>query len=156
MSVDRRVVSFHYTLRSPEGRILDTSQEGEPVIYLEGAQMIIDGLDEALRAVDAGIKLTVEVPAVKGYGARDPAQVQAMPRERIPVQGELKVGDQFQTAPDPGAPVITVVGIDGHQVMLDANHPMAGLDLTFEVELLQARSATAEELAQGKPLPVED
>ncbi|GAB5562042.1 MAG: peptidylprolyl isomerase [Synoicihabitans sp.] len=156
MSESRRVVSFHYTLRNPEGRLLDTSQGGDPIIYLEGAQMIIDGLDEALRAVEPGTKTRVEVPADKGYGAHDPTQVQAMPRERIPVQGDIKVGDQFQTAPDPGAPVITVVGIDGDQVMLDANHPMAGLDLTFEVELLQARPATAEEVQQGKPLPVTD
>ena len=156
MSENRRVVSFHYTLRNPEGRILDTSAGGDPIVFLEQAGMIIDGLDEAVQALSAGTKTTVEVPAAKGYGAHDPSQVQPVTRDRIPVEGDLKIGDQFQTAPDAGAPVVTVVGIDGDQVMLDANHSMAGVDLSFEVEVLQERPATADELKQGKPLPVVD
>jgi FKBP-type peptidyl-prolyl cis-trans isomerase SlyD len=156
MSSAARVVSFHYTLRNPEGRILDTSQGGDPVVYLEGAGMIIDGLDQALRDAQPGEERQVEVPADKGYGAHDPSQVQSVPRDRIPVPGEIKIGDQYQTAPDPGAPVVTVVGIEGDQIMLDANHPMAGLDLTFEVKIEQARLASEEERSQGRPLPVSD
>ena len=98
----------------------------------------------------------VNVPAAKGYGLHDPSQVQAIPRDRIPVEGELKVGDQFQTAPDPGAPVVTVVEVDETSVTLDANHPMAGIDLAFEVEVINARPATTAEREAGKPLPVED
>lgn len=156
MSENRRIVSFHYTLRNPEGRILDTSMGGDPIVFLEQAGMIIDGLDEAVQAMSAGTKTTVEVPSAKGYGAHDPSQVQPVARDRIPVEGDLKIGDQFQTAPDAGAPVVTVVGVEGDQVLLDANHPMAGLDLSFEVEVLQERPATADEIAQGKPLPVTD
>lgn len=156
MSQTRRVVSFHYTLRNPEGRVLDTSQGGEPIVFLEAAGMIIDGLDEALRAAQPGDKLNVEVPPEKGYGQPDPSQIQPVPRDRIPVPGEIKVGDQFQTGPNPGDPVVRVVGIDGDQIMLDANHPMAGLHLTFEVEVMQARAARDEEIDQGKPLPIED
>ena len=156
MSENRRVVSFHYTLRNPEGRILDTSQGGDPIVFLEQAGMIIDGLDDALQQLPAGTKSTIEVPSAKGYGAHDPSQVQPVPRDRIPVEGDLKIGDQFQTGSDAGAPVVTVVGIEEDKVILDANHPMAGLDLTFEVEVLQERPATAEELTEGKPLPVTD
>ncbi len=156
MNSPARIVSFHYTLRNPEGRVLDTSRGGDPIVYLEGAGMVIDGLDEALRGASPGDKGMVHVPAAKGYGERDPGQVQAVPRDRIPVEGELKIGDQFQTAPDPGAPVVTVVEVDEHSVTLDANHPMAGVDLSFEVEVLNARPATEQELTAGKPLPIED
>jgi len=156
MSSPLRIVSFHYNLKNPEGSLLDTSRGGEPVVYLEGAGMIIDGLDEALRSANPGDKGIVDVPAAKGYGERDPAQIQAVPRDRIPVDGELKVGDQFQTAPDPGAPVVTVVEVDEETVTLDANHPMAGVNLRFEVEVINAREATAAELEAGNPLPIED
>jgi len=156
MSSDRRIVSFHYNLKNPEGSLLDTSRGGDPIVYLEGAGMIIDGLDEALRSANPGDKGIVDVPAAKGYGDKDPAQIQDVPRDRIPVEGELKVGDQFQTGPDAGAPVVTVVAVDETTVTLDANHPMAGVDLRFEVEVMNARLATPAELDAGKPLPIED
>lgn len=149
MSSVRRVVTFHFTLRDPQGRLLDTSAGGEPIAYLEGADMIIDGLDTALREVPAGTRTRVTVPAAQGYGEHDPAQVRAVPRSALPVDGELHVGDQFQTGTDRGAPVVTVAAIDGDQIMLDANHPLAGVDLDFEVEILGARPATATELQHG-------
>lgn len=145
----RRVVTFHYTLRDPRGRVLDTSAGGEPVRYLEGAGQIIDGLDEALRGVAAGTKTRVQVPAARAYGERDAQQVQRVLRALLPVEGELKTGDQFQVGADPQAPVVTVVAVEGDEVLLDANHPLAGVDLTFDVELISAREATAAELAHG-------
>lgn len=147
--MSRRVVTFHYTLRDPAGRVLDTSAGADPIVYLEGAGQIIDGLDEQLRSVAAGAKLRVQVPASRAYGERDPAQVQQIKRAQLPVDGELKVGDQFQTDQDKFAPIVTVVAIAGEAVTLDANHPLAGVDLTFDVELLAARPATAPELAHG-------
>ncbi|MCC5024794.1 MAG: peptidylprolyl isomerase [Candidatus Synoicihabitans palmerolidicus] len=145
----RRVVTFHYTLRDPEGHLLDTSTGGEAIAYLEGASMIIDGLEEELRAFEAGAKTTITVPAVKAYGERDDEQVRKVPRNVLPVEGEFKVGDQFQTAPDRGAPVVTVVAVEDDGVLLDANHPLAGVDLTFEVELLETRAASAAEIEHG-------
>ena len=145
----RRVVTFHYTLRDPSGRVLDTSAGGEPITYLEGAGQIIDGLDEQLRAAVAGEKTRVTVPAKKAYGEHDPAQVHRVKRAMLPVEGELKVGDQFQTDRDVHAPVVTVQAIEGDDVLLDANHPLAGVDLTFDVEIVTVRSATESELAHG-------
>lgn len=145
----RRIVSFHYTLRDPAGRVLDTSAGGPAVSYLEGAGQIIDGLDEQLRAINAGEKVRVEVPAAKAYGERDAAQVQRVNRALLPVEGELKIGDTFQAGEDRHAPVVTVAGIDGNDVLLDANHPLAGVDLTFDVEVVETRAATAEELKHG-------
>lgn len=144
-----RVVSFHYTLRDPNGRVLDTSAGGEPVTYLEGAGQIIEGLDEGLRGAMQGAKARVTVPAKKAYGDRDPAQMQKVKRELLPVEGELKVGDQFQTGQDRYSPVVTIAAIEGDEVLLDANHPLAGVDLTFDVEVVGAREATAEELEHG-------
>ncbi|MEO7411953.1 MAG: peptidylprolyl isomerase [Opitutaceae bacterium] len=145
----RRVVTFHYTLRDPAGRVLDTSAGGEPVTYLEGAGQIIDGLDEQLRAAPAGVKTRVLVPAAKAYGERDPAQIQRVKRALLPVEGELKAGDSFQAGEDQSAPVVTVVGVEGDEVLLDANHPLAGVELTFDVEIVAVRAATREELEHG-------
>lgn len=145
-----RIVSFHYTLRDPAGRVLDTSAGGEPVTYLEGAGEIIDGLDEQLRGSETGKKTRVQVPAHRAYGERNPEQIQRVKRSVLPFEGELKVGDQFRTGPHRADPVVTVAGIEGDEVVLDANHPLAGVDLTFEVEVVSAREATAEELARSQ------
>lgn len=144
-----RVVTFHYTLRDPAGQVLDTSAGGDPIAFLEGAGQIIDGLDEQLRGEPAGKKTTVRVPAAKAYGPHDPTQVQRVPRQALPVDGGLKIGDVFQAGADRHAPVVKVVAIEGDTVLLDANHPLAGVDLSFEVEILTAREATAEELRHG-------
>jgi len=119
------------------------------VTYLEGAGQIIEGLDAQLRSAVAGEKTRVQVPAAKAYGERDPAQVQRVKRAMLPVEGELRIGETFQAGEDRYAPVVTVVAIEGEEVLLDANHPLAGVDLTFEVEIVTAREATAEELRHG-------
>lgn len=144
-----RVVTFHYTLRDPAGLVLDTSAGGEPVTYLEGAGQIIDGLEEQLRGAAAGTKSRVQVPAARAYGERDPAQQQRVKRALLPVTGELQVGDTFQAGADRGAPVVKVLAIEGDDVLLDANHPLAGVDLTFDVEITGVRSATPEEIRHG-------
>jgi FKBP-type peptidyl-prolyl cis-trans isomerase SlyD len=144
-----RVVTFHYILRDPTGRVLDTSEGGAPVTYLEGAGQIIDGLDEQLRGVAAGARSRVQVPAARAYGERDPAQLQRVKRARLPVTGELRVGDSFQAGEDQAAPVVKVAAIEGDEVLLDANHPLAGVDLTFDVTIVAVRAATPEELRHG-------
>jgi FKBP-type peptidyl-prolyl cis-trans isomerase SlyD len=145
----RHVVNFHYTLRDSAGNVLDTSAGGEGITYLEGAGQIIDGLDTQLRGFAAGTKTRVQVAAAQAYGERDPAQVQRVPRAQLPVEGELHVGDQFQTGTDRFDPVVTVAGIEGDMVLLDANHPLAGVDLNFDVEVVSVRPATDEELRHG-------
>ena len=151
-----RVVAFHYTLRDPTGRVIDTSAGGAPVTYLEGAGQIIEGLDAQLRTADAGLKTRVLVPAAKAYGDRDPAQVQRVKRALLPVEGELRVGETFQAGEDRYAPVVTIIALEGDEVLLDANHPLAGVDLTFDVEIVTARPATAEELRHGHAHGAED
>jgi len=140
-----RHLTFHYTLRDREGRMLDTSHGAAPLACVEGAGQIIEGLEMVLRGMAAGEERRVVVPPEKGYGLREAAMVQKVPRNRLPVD-ELKVGDQFQTGPDRQDPVVTIVAIEGDDVVLDANHPLAGQELHFEVHLLTARPATPAEL----------
>lgn len=147
--MSRNVVTFHYTLRDPQGRLLDTSAGGQAISYLEGAGQIIDGLDEALRGVAAGAKQTVQVPAAKAYGEHDESQVQRVLKALLPVEGELNPGDQFRAGDDQFAPIVRVVSVDGDEVLLDANHPLAGIDLTFDVEVVSVREATEEEVTHG-------
>jgi FKBP-type peptidyl-prolyl cis-trans isomerase SlyD len=148
-AMTRQVISFHYTLRDSQGRLLDASTGSEPVSYLEGAGQIIEGLEEQLGALGVGSKQRLGVPAVKAYGLHDASQVQRVNRALLPVEGELRVGDRFQAGEDRYAPVVTVVAIDGDEVTLDANHPLAGVDLTFDVEVIAVRPATPEEIAHG-------
>ncbi len=140
-----RHFSFHYTLRDAQGRLLDTSRGNPPVTCIEGAGQIVDGLEAVLRSLQPGDTRKVVVPPARGYGEREESLVQKVPRAQLPVD-ELKVGDQFQTGPDRHAPVVTVVAIEGDEVMLDANHPLAGQPLHFDVELVTARPATTEEI----------
>ncbi len=149
--MNRSVVTFHYTLKDTQARLLDTSDGGEPISYLEGAGMIIEGLEEQLRGTAAGVKRSISVGAAKAYGLRDEAQVQKVPRSALPVEGELQPGDRFQAGEDRFAPVVMVVKIDGDEVTLDANHPLAGVDLVFDVEVVAVRAATAEEISHGHP-----
>ena len=146
-----RHLSFHYTLRDAQGLLLDTSRGNPPVTCLEGAGQIVDGLEAVLRSLQPGETRKVVVPPERGYGEREESLVQKMPRAQLPVD-EINVGDQFQTGPDRHAPVVTIVAIEGDQVMLDANHPLAGQPLHFEVELVAARPATAEEIRAARSL----
>lgn len=152
---NRNVVTFHYTLRDSQGRLLDTSSGGQPVSYLEGAGQIIDGLDEALRGVAVGTKQMVNVPAAKAYGDYDAEQVQRVLKVLLPVEGDLNPGDQFRAGDDTFAPIVRVVEVDGDHVVLDANHPLAGVDLVFDVEVLGVREASPDELTHGHAHPGE-
>jgi FKBP-type peptidyl-prolyl cis-trans isomerase SlyD len=144
-----RMLTFHFTLRDAAGRVLDTSRGGAPMPFVEGSGQIIEGLEEPLLRMATGEKRTVVVPPERGYGRREAELVQKVPKANLPVD-EVKVGDQFQTGPDRQAPVVTVVSIEGDEVLLDANHPLAGQELHFEVELVAARAATPAELQQAR------
>lgn len=143
------IISFHYTLRDPSGQVLDTSAGGQPLTVLEGAGQIIEGLEEALRGLAVGTKTRVTIPAARAYGERDAGQVQRVPRAALPVEGELKPGDQFQAGPDRHAPIVTVMEVADAEVLLDANHPLAGVDLTFDVDVVAVRPASPDEIRHG-------
>ena len=150
-----RYLTFHYTLRDADGRMLDTSRGATPLAFVEGCGQIVPGLEKVLVTMQPGERREVVVPPEEAYGVREQEMIQRVPRSALPVDGEINIGDQFQTGPDRQAPIVTVVGIEGDQVVLDANHPLAGATLHFDVELWAARPATPEELHAAAPQDAE-
>jgi FKBP-type peptidyl-prolyl cis-trans isomerase SlyD len=142
------VVKFHYTLTNSEGEVLDKS-EGQPLVYLHGAGNIIPGLENALTGKTVGEKLIVNVPAAQGYGEYNPDLVQEVPRQMFQGVDNIEAGMQFQAQTDDGVQIVTVKTVDGDTVIVDANFPLAGQDLTFDVEIVEVRDATSEELEHG-------
>jgi len=139
-----RAISFHYTLTAPDGEVLDSSVGRIPMTFIEGKGQIIPGLESALTALRVGDKKRIEVPAADAYGLRDESLVFEVARDRFPT-ADVQVGDRFRTHVSPVPLVVTKV-TDSH-VTLDANHPLAGMDLTFDVEITGVRPATEEEIA---------
>jgi FKBP-type peptidyl-prolyl cis-trans isomerase SlyD len=143
------VVSIHYTLRNDAGDVIDASPAGEPLAYLHGHGNLIAGLERELTGKRSGDKLQVKVAAADAYGNYDPALVQKVPRRALKGIADVRVGMRLQAQSGHGARPVTVTQLTGDLVTLDANHPLAGQDLNFEVEIAAVRPATAEELSHG-------
>lgn len=144
-----RVVCIHYTLRDDAGEVLDSSSGRAPLAYLHGNGNLVPGLESALDGKSAGDKLTVAIAPEQGYGVRDERLVQVMPRGKFEKTGEIVAGMQFRTSGPGGTRLVTVTRIERDLVTVDANHPLAGKTLHFEVEITEVRAATREELAHG-------
>jgi FKBP-type peptidyl-prolyl cis-trans isomerase SlyD len=143
------VVTIDYTLTNPAGEVLDSSRGGEPLSYLHGTGGIIPGLESALDGKSPGDALRAVVPPEQAYGPRKDAMVQAVPRERFQGAPQVEPGMQFQANTPQGPRTVTVVAADDQNVTVDANHPLAGVTLTFDVKVVDVRDATAEEVAHG-------
>lgn len=146
---ERCVVSMHYTLTNDRGEILDSSQGKEPLVFLQGAGNIIPGLESALVGKYTGDKLQVKVAPKDGYGERDARMVQDVPRRAFQGVKDIKVGMRFQSDGPQGPASIVVTRIAGDMVTVDGNHPLAGENLNFSVEITAVRAASEEELAHG-------
>lgn len=146
---ESRVVLMHYTLTNAKGEVIDSSRGSEPLAYLHGGGGIIPGLERALEGKQAGDKLKVTVEPKDGYGERNPALVQKLPRRVFKGVGNLSVGQRLHAQGAQGPQVITVVAIAGDMVTIDGNHALAGETLNFDVEITEVRAATAEEMAHG-------
>jgi len=143
------VVSMHYTLTDDSGDVLDSSRGGEPFSYLHGHNNIIPGLEKALEGVEMGFKSKVTVAPTEGYGEKNPEAIFEAPREHFPPDMKLEIGARVY-ADGPNGPItLTVVKLTDNGAVLDANHPLAGKTLHFEVEITTVRTATTEELAHG-------
>lgn len=144
----QQVISFTYTLRNKAGEVLDQSPDGRPLEFLSGVGQIIEGLEERLITLEEGQNEDVIVRPEKGYGFRDETQINVVSLSQLPVD-EVKVGDFFQAGQDRHSPIVRVVKVEGDEVTLDANHPLAGEDLFFSVGLVGKRAATEEEVSHG-------
>jgi FKBP-type peptidyl-prolyl cis-trans isomerase SlyD len=142
----QRVISFHYVLTDPTGQTLDSSTGKPPLTFMEGVGQIIPGLEAEIAKMKVGDKKRIEVKAKQAYGERDPQAIIEVAIDKMPKQ-DIHVGEQFRANQHPTP--LTVTKVTATHVTLDANHPLAGMDLTFEVELTESRNATDEEKAHG-------
>ena len=143
------VVGFDYTLCDSQGQVLDSSEGKQPLHYLHGAGAIIPGLERELEGKQVGDELKVQVQPQDGYGERQDALRQQVPREQFKDIGELQLGMQFRVPADNGHVVVTVVEISDDTVTVDGNHPLAGVELHFDITVREVRPATESELEHG-------
>ena len=144
-----KAAAINYTLTDESNKVLDKSENGE-FVYLHGADNIIPGLEKALEGKVAGDEVQVTVQPDDAYGETDPAQIQPVPREMFPEDSNIEVGMQFHAQSPEGEPiVVTIAEINDKQILVDGNHPMAGLVLNFDVKIISVREATEDELAHG-------
>lgn len=144
-----KVVSIGYTLTDTKGEVLDSSSKDSPLQFIHGQGHLIPGLEKALEGKSAGDTIKAQIPAKEAYGARDEALMQAIPKENFEEIPDLKVGMELEAESDDGVRVITIVGIEDDTVMVDGNHPLAGMDLNFDVTIMGVREATTDELGHG-------
>lgn len=146
---DNMAVSIHYTLTNDEGEVIDSSIGGSPLAYLHGAGNIISGLEKALHGKAEGEQFSVRIEADDAYGDFMEDRVQIIPREMFEGVDVLEVGMQFHADVSSGPGVVTIVEIDGDDITIDGNHPLAGMPLTFSVEIVEIRPASKEEMDHG-------
>lgn len=152
MEVDKnRVVMFHYTLKNDSGEEIESSRGGDPLAYIHGQGNIITGLENALSGKSVGDEFEVEVAPEEAYGEHDDRLVQEVSREIFEGVDEVQVGMQFRAESQAGEQMVTVTDVEGEEVTVDGNHPLAGETLHFDVEVTGVREATEEELEHGHP-----
>ena len=148
------VVTMHYTLKNAEGETIDSSVGQEPLAYLHGNMQIVPGLEKQLEGKAAGDKVSAVVPPAEGYGVYDENLVLQVPLEAFPeeMRGQLELGVQFLADhPESQEQIVqyTVVRVEGDAVIVDGNHELSDVELHFEVEIVDVRAATDEEVKHG-------
>lgn len=145
------VVTMTYTLTDAQGQVLDQADAAQPFAYLHGADNIIPGLEKQLVGKQANDSLIVTVPPAEAYGEYDERMTQQVPRnmfEGVPAE-QIVAGAEFHAQTGAGNQTIRIAAVDDNSVTIDANHPLAGVVLTFDVTILNVRAASAEEVAHG-------
>ena len=147
---DKLVVSMHYTLKDDDGNVIDSSVGEEPLTYLHGAGNIIPGLEKALLGKVQGDSMDVKVAPAEGYGDMVPELIQVIDKSTFQEVEAIEPGMEFQ-APSPDGDMRTIVvrAVEGEEVTIDGNHPLAGMDLHFAVEITAVREASQEEIDHG-------
>ena len=143
------VVEIEYTLKDPKGQLLDSSVGQEPLAYLHGRGNIISGLEQELEGKKQGDKFEVVVDPENAYGKPRQELINTVSRSELAGVGDLQVGVRLQAQTPQGVQIFTVVSIQGDQVTLDGNHPLAGVTLHFEITVKSVREATEDEISHG-------
>ncbi len=143
------VVVMHYAVSDSEGTLIDSSYEDKPMAIIQGVGYLIPGLDDALIDHQAGDKFEVAVACEQAYGERHDDYVQTVPREVLAGVEDLALGTQLRATTDDGEQTVIVIDVQDDVITVDGNHPLSGLDLSFDVEIIEVREATADELEHG-------
>ncbi|MBN2866639.1 MAG: peptidylprolyl isomerase [Thiotrichales bacterium] len=142
---DNKVGLIEYTLTDETGETIDASN-GNPLAYLHGHGNLIPGLEKELAGKTVGDKFTTTIPASEGYGERVDALVQTVPASMFQGVDNIEVGMRFEAQSDHGMHSVEVTSVEDGQVTVDGNHPLAGVALTFDIEIIGVRAATDEEI----------
>ena len=140
-----KVVTFHYTLKNSDGEQLESSREKDAMTYLHGANNIIAGLEKGMEGHEVGDEFEVTVEPEQAYGVRNEKNVQRIPMKRLKGVGKVSVGQILNLQTNKGQVQVTVLKVGRFNVDVDGNHPLAGHQLTFDVEIMDIREATEEE-----------
>lgn len=139
-------VAIHYTLIDDDGNIIDSSVGGEPLGFVQGRGYLIPGLERELEGKEPGAKFKAVIAPADGYGEIDPRMIAEVPREQFEFEGEITIGMQFQVMTQMGPTIVRVVEVGPEKIKIDANHELAGKNLNFDVEVVEVRDATEDEL----------
>ena len=145
-----KVVTIEYTMTDQLGNLLDTSDNGETISFIQGKGGVFPALEEALNEKSIGERVAVTLTPEQAYGNTDERLVKIVPREKFKVEGEIKVGSQFRTHRDDEDIVVKVVKVDDENVVIDANPPLAGVTINMDIVIVEVRDAVEEELATGQ------
>lgn len=144
-----KAVTIHYTLTNQTGDIVDSSRDGDPLPYIHGVGALVPGLEKELEGKSSGDNVAVTVQPEDGYGVRTPELIESVPKEVFQFEGEIEVGMRFEAETDHGVELVEVTEVNNETVTVDANHPLAGEVLSFDVDVIEVRDATADELEHG-------
>jgi FKBP-type peptidyl-prolyl cis-trans isomerase SlyD len=136
------IVAFEYVLADEHGTVLDSSRDSGPLTYVHGQGRIVPGLERALEGREAGERFHVVVPPEEAYGWHDPERVEMVPKTALEPSGMVTPGMRFEAHTEKGIVVATVVGVDGDEARIDANHPLAGTELHFDVHVVSVRASS--------------
>ncbi len=143
------VASIKFCLKNDAGEELDRAEADQPLSYLHGRGQIVPGLEKALEGLKAGDKTEVALTPAEGYGELDPSLKMTIAKSQFPEDAKIDLGMQFGADIGGQEKVFTVLAVEGDQITVDGNHPLAGQALNFSVEVLETREATKEELDHG-------
>lgn len=147
----KRVLAFNYVLKGPDGNVLDASERGQPLPFLEGTGQIIPKLEEEIKDLKEGDKKIVKIKAVDAYGDVKDNMFMDVPKEELAHLPQLELGAHLRLELPQGAHIVKISKITDSHVTLDGNHPLAGQDLEFDIEMVLIREATTDEVLHGHP-----
>lgn len=144
-----QVVTIDYTLKDTEGGVMDSSEGREPLSFIQGTGMVIPGIEDAVSDKKEGDNFQTTIEPSEGYGEYNDELIFDLPKERLQGLEDVQVGMHVQAETKEGTQILTVKEIHDDSIIFDANHPLAGQTLFFDITIKDVREATSEELEHG-------